>query len=54
MTVKKPKKYLVKKVAERGEDVKVDAAKFDALLGKLIQAPPKTNTDVLASRPKKA
>ena len=53
MTVKKPKKYLVKKVSEAGEDVKVDAGKFDALLEKLVQAAPKTNTDVLASRPKK-
>ncbi len=48
------RKYLIKKVAEEGEDVKIDAGKFDALLEKLVQAKPRTNVDVVASRPKKA
>ncbi len=47
------RKYLVKKVADEGEDVKVDAGKFDALLEKLVQAKPRTNVDVVALRPKK-
>ncbi len=34
------RKYLVKKVADEGEDVTVDAKKFDGLLGKLLAAPP--------------
>jgi|NGEPerStandDraft_6_1074524.scaffolds.fasta_scaffold16946_3 hypothetical protein len=34
------KKYLVKKVADAGEDVTVNAKKFDGLLGKLLSAPP--------------
>jgi hypothetical protein len=34
------KKYLVKKVADEGEDVAVDVKKFDGLLGKLLSAPP--------------
>lgn len=47
-------KYLIKKVAVEGEDVRVDAEKFDAALGKML-APPKTNQEVIrlaASRPK--
>ena len=51
MTVKKPKKYLVRKVDEQGEDVKVDAATFDAALRKMITSKP-LPFQVLASRPK--
>jgi len=48
--------YLVRKMDDAKEplDVKVDAEKFDALLEKLTRSAPKTNVDVLASRPKKA
>jgi hypothetical protein len=34
------RKYLIKKIADEGEDVAVDAKKFDGLLGKLLSAPP--------------
>jgi hypothetical protein len=34
------KRYIVKQVADEGEDVAVDAKKFDGLLGKLLSAPP--------------
>jgi len=40
MSKTKPQKYLVKKVADEGEDVTVDAKKFDGLLDKLLSAPP--------------
>ena len=35
-----PKKYLVKKVADEGENVTVDAAKFDSLVTRLLAAKP--------------
>jgi|HubBroStandDraft_3_1064219.scaffolds.fasta_scaffold3932666_2 hypothetical protein len=34
------KKYVVKKVAEGGEDVTVDGRKFDALLRTLLKSTP--------------
>ena len=34
------RKYLIKKVADEGEDLTVDAKKFDGLLGRLLNAPP--------------
>jgi len=34
------RKYLVKKVADEGEDIAVDAKRFDGLLSKLLSAPP--------------
>ena len=34
------RKYVVKKVADEGEDVTVDAKKFDGLLSRLLSAPP--------------
>jgi hypothetical protein len=36
----KPKKYLVKKVADEGEDVTVDSGKFDSLVTRLLAAKP--------------
>lgn len=40
------RKYLVKKVADGGEDTAVDAGKFDALLKRLIQSPPIPNKEI--------
>jgi hypothetical protein len=34
------RKYLVKKVAAEGEDVKADAGKFDCLLDRLLHTDP--------------
>lgn len=42
--------YLVPKVSARGEDVKVDAKKFDDVLGKMLQREPETNVEIAASR----
>ena len=39
MAAKKPK-YLVKKVSDEGEDVTVDAEKFDSLVTRLLAAKP--------------
>jgi hypothetical protein len=36
----KPKKYLIKKVADEGEDVAVDTNKFDGLVTRLLAAKP--------------
>jgi hypothetical protein len=55
------RKYLIKKVADEGEDVTVDARKFDGLLDSLLNAPPlplkKLREEpgrLAARRPKKA
>lgn len=46
-------KYLVRKVAEQGEDVVVDAKKFDGLLGALIKSKPIQQKEVrVGKKPK--
>jgi hypothetical protein len=44
-------KYLIPKVSEQGEDVTVDANKFDALLWAMLSRKPGTFKEVVA-RPK--
>jgi len=50
------KKYKLKKVSDRGEDVRTDTKKFDSAVSKLLKASPKTNNEIMrlpALRPKK-
>ncbi len=54
------RKYLIPKVSVAGEDVTVDAERFDGFLTKLVSKPPKTRSElhdepglIMARRPKK-
>ena len=48
MTVKR--KYLIPKVADEGEDVAVDAEKFDSTLQKLLKSEPIPNKQIAGRR----
>lgn len=42
------KTYVVPKVSEQGEEVTVNAKRFDAVLDGMLKTPPETNTGIVA------